>query len=385
MLQKCTSTKLVVVLAALTCWSLAETLPNHAERPHPAEDKCEFDSLLQNANSGKAFYNAQDDQYFSLSPCARVVQPWEGFRPRGVKVYWTGWASRRYFSLGFIDGELADEADRVPWDQVNLQEGLVYSRTALPSHVELLAESVDVAEALCTARGSFTMMELGSACGPQLGHAIALNQRFPRQLPLHLTAVEADSTKVQLLKVNLNDNGMDPNAVRILRAAVAVEDGQIEFTDGGGVGDYGTHVVSENQKFVLSNGDVRKDMTKTVPAVSLHTLLANCTVVDYMHFDIQGSEHDVIPSAIRLLNKCVRMVHVGIHSGETEKLLQTVFAKNNWKLRYLYSGSTANPDNPDGWGSSVYGRMHSQDGAASWYNTRFMNFPCTSFLGAPVS
>jgi len=295
-------------------------------------------------------------------------------------MYSTGWASRRYFSAGFIDGELQDAEDLVPWKKVSLSN-MVYTRTDLPKDAEMIAEISDAVEAVCTAKNIITAMELGSACGPQLGHLIAFNLRS-KKLPMKLVAVEGDNSKIDMLRQNLVDNGADLNDVTIYNAACHTRDGFVQFTSGGSNGDYGTHVIDVEDPHILSAGDsTRKNMTNTIPSVNVCRLMMQHEVIDYMHFDIQGSEHKVVPACMVEFNKRVRLVNIGIHSGPTEKMLIKLFHDNGWNQRYLYSGSTSNPANPSGISNSTFGTLGAQDGSGSWYNPRFEDYtPCTKFM-----
>jgi hypothetical protein len=67
-----------------------------------------------------------------------------------------------------------------------------------------------------------------------------------------------------------------------------------------------------------------------VDAYGLTDLMGDHKVVDFIHFDIQGAEADVIEASIADMDSRVRCVAIGTHSGEIEEKLRTMFGAHDW-------------------------------------------------------
>lgn len=82
-------------------------------------------------------------------------------------------------------------------------------------------------------------------------------------------------------------------------------------------------------------------------------------VVDFIHFDIQGAEADVIEAAIADMDARVRCIAVGTHSGEIEARLRALLPGHDW----LCVHDAVQKPRPNG----ILG-----DGNQVWANRRFL-------------
>jgi len=97
-------------------------------------------------------------------------------------------------------------------------------------------------------------------------------------------------------------------------------------------------------------------------------MLRDVDHVDMIDSDVQGAELRSIvdvPGVMDALNKKVRYIHFGTHSGSIEVGLLDVFRKNHWAIRVFYPqyGKVQTP----------YGSVTMNDGALSVVNLRFID------------
>ena len=92
---------------------------------------------------------------------------------------------------------------------------------------------------------------------------------------------------------------------------------------------------------------------------SLEEILRDKTIVDYIHFDIQGSEGDVIDSSVSIMNEKVRCIFIGTHSHEIEDQIKKTLSAQNWHL--AFDKTMSKREN---------GSL--QDGEQVWVNPRFL-------------
>ena len=76
---------------------------------------------------------------------------------------------------------------------------------------------------------------------------------------------------------------------------------------------------------------------RTVPAVSLATLLDETGPVDFLHSDIQGAEADVFPAQMEAMDRSVRVCCIGTHGTALQTKLLVAFAEHGWTVECSYS------------------------------------------------
>lgn len=178
-------------------------------------------------------------------------------------------------------------------------------RASLPPKNEHYLDWIAVLTAIDRARGTFRMIELGAGWGPWLVRgALAARQR-PDITGIELLGVEADPVHYGWMREHFRDNGLDPDAHRLLQGAVAGVSGAVSFpVIDNPDEDYGARIGATGR-------------TIAVRAYTLPELLAQLSgPVDFLHVDIQGAEYEVLPPAVAVLRAQVRLLMVGTHRSD---------------------------------------------------------------------
>jgi FkbM family methyltransferase len=245
--------------------------------------------------------------------------------------------------------------------------------TEYPGFTEEYFEWIDLLEAVTTARGRFTMIELGAGYGRWLVDAVAALRRV-NDIPYQLIGVEPEPTHFEWMNVHFQDNGVDMSRCQAIQAAVVDKDGWVWFFVGRSAEWYGQAIAPQpawrpdwfprwirrlGAKF-FNEGIVWGERVKTIKAVSLNTLLRPLDQVDLIDLDVQGAELIVLKAAPEQLNRKVRRVHIGTHGPEIEQGLRTLFRDLGWKNLNDY------PCNSES--STPWGTIKFQDGVQSWIN-----------------
>ncbi len=99
-----------------------------------------------------------------------------------------------------------------------------------------------------------------------------------------------------------------------------------------------------------------------VDVVPLSAVLADYDLIDLLDMDVQGAEADVIDSSIDLLNKRVKLIHIGTHSTDIEHRIRTTLADAGWTNVWDFplQSETQTP----------FGIVHFDDGVQTWKNLR---------------
>jgi FkbM family methyltransferase len=185
-----------------------------------------------------------------------------------------------------------------------------------------------VLRAVLEASGRMVAVELGAGWGPWVVSAAAAAARRGIR-DVRLVGVEGSAKHCEFMRQHFLDNGLDPDEHRLLHGVAAAEDGTVEFPDlDDPANDYGATVAAEDP--LLQR--VRSASTTAVRAYSLPTLLAPFELVDLIHFDIQGSEADVVRAGRAVLRAKVRRVVIGTHGRAVEQALLEELSSQGWVL-----------------------------------------------------
>jgi FkbM family methyltransferase len=247
-----------------------------------------------------------------------------------------------------------------------------------PGPSEDLLEWIDVLESVHESAGPYTMIELGAGWGRWLVNAATAVRQLDPGRGLVLVGVEAEPTHFRWLEQHLSDNGVDPRQHKLVRAAVAPEDGSVRFQRGDAAGWYGQAIERDDPAAKLS-GPVSRLIrwsrntaanraalgrnarrVRRTRAVSLATLLEPLEHVDLVDADIQGVEADAFEPAAALLAERVRRVHVGTHDRDNERRLRALFGRLGWDCRFDFPSGTAC--------ETEWGAVEFEDGVQSWLN-----------------
>ncbi|HET6576426.1 MAG TPA: FkbM family methyltransferase, partial [Fimbriiglobus sp.] len=199
-------------------------------------------------------------------------------------------------------------------------------------------------------------VELGAGWGPWLVVAAVAAARCGIR-DVRLVGVEGSAAHCGFMRQHFRDNGLDPDAHRLLHGVAAAEDGTVEFpVEPDPAADYGATVAAEDPLLQRVRG-----ATAAVRAYSLPTLLAPFDRVDLVHIDIQGSEADVVLAGRAVLREKVRRVVIGTHGRAIEQALLAELSAQGWLLE---------ADQACRYGPYGAGLALAVDGCQVWRNPR---------------
>lgn len=204
-----------------------------------------------------------------------------------------------------------------------VQEGIEYAALGL---------ALDYA----AGRDTFTVAEIGAGWGPWAStSAIAARRRFPN---VGIIALEADPRRFEMLRQHLEFNGLyradggseSHSSCRLVQAAIGVEDGVLYWPANTKPEDAGAAAVSDQ----TSSKDYRGVDIETVAvrALSFATAFEGVERVDFLHIDIQGAEHEVIPASLEVLTQKAKCMFIGTHSRKIEGDFIAQLADAGWRL-----------------------------------------------------
>ena len=246
-------------------------------------------------------------------------------------------------------------------------------QTAWPAPCEEYFEWIDLLEAVCAARGRFTMIELGAGFGRWTARgALAARSRGITRLALGLA--EAEPQHALWLRQHMADNGIGPEEYRLYEAAVGDRDGEVDFyvstPDVEGLW-YGQSVCGDNLNGLPQVGTYfGRPVVQTptgerlarTPQISLGAILADYDLIDFADLDLQGAEADAIASALEPLTAKVRRLHIGTHGAQIEARLRRLLGGAGWQCLRDYPCQSEN--------DTDYGRHLFNDGVQTWINPR---------------
>lgn len=195
----------------------------------------------------------------------------------------------------------------------------------------------------------FTMVELGAGWGPWISAAGVVCRRRKFQ-QINLVGVEADAGRCRLMQSHLSGNDLldAPNVkCRLFQGAAWTNDGTVYFPEIDPVKDHGA-AVSVTPTVKDYRGRPLEHIA--VPAYSLPTICDGLETIDYMHWDIQGSEATLAFSASEFLDNSVRYLYIGTHNLEIEGQLIRFFYEHDWEVlhyepwRFRFNGAAPSFD-----------------------------------------
>jgi FkbM family methyltransferase len=238
----------------------------------------------------------------------------------------------------------------------------------LPEFSEEYFEWIDLLAAVKTAKERFVMMELGAGYGRWLMRAAAAIKRY-NPIPFILIGVEGEPTHVEWMKLNFRNNGLDPDAHRVLHAAIGESSGMVYFPVGDSHG-WGQFIVDNDKtgpRKSRHSGIAYDDqfLTQLAPVrqLMIEDAAAGEPLIDIIDMDIQGAEAAVMAQAIDFCSERVRLIHIGTHSHPLEDHVRDIFRKAGWLLRFDFPNFSNTP--------TEYGTLVFNDGVQSWANPRF--------------
>jgi FkbM family methyltransferase len=197
-----------------------------------------------------------------------------------------------------------------------------------------VGEYASLLTAIENRRGSsFTAVELGAAWGPWISAIGIVCKRLGLE-QINLRGVEADHGKCEHLRQHFERNGLiDGKSVsfQAIEAAVWKEDTTVKFPVIDSLRDMGAAATDR-----VGATDYRGKEVEFVDiaALSLNSICRGLSIVDYMHWDIQGAEREIIRPAKSFLNERVRFLFIGTHSRVAEGEIISFFYENQWDVMF---------------------------------------------------
>ena len=265
-------------------------------------------------------YDAADIDRLTILSAPIAPPPREGFVTNFI-----GTSTRLHMLPGTerFDGQTIAELP-IPGDSLHA-ETIEYSALAL---------------ALSQRRNDqFQMIELGAGWAPWMAAAGVVARRLG-VADIRLLGIEADPTHFEFCKQHLADNGLRPDTDEphttfdgvdcvLMMGAVWWEDTELFFPDEPSPMDYG---LAAQQGDSASDYRGARLAQRRVQAFGLHRLIEERGVIDFIHFDIQGGEWEVITRSLDALTGSVRFMCIGTHSRKIEGDLLELLTTHGWSL-----------------------------------------------------
>ena len=190
-------------------------------------------------------------------------------------------------------------------------------------HAEAV-EFVGVLRAVEAGGGPFVGVELGAGWGSWAVTSGHVARRLGRT-PIKLYAVEGNDRKIANIRTHMADNGFDPDAHVQVSAVIGARDGFALFPITEATEGWGSSAI-------FTEEDADRDGYERVRSISLDTLLKDETLVDLVHFDVQGAEAEAVAAAIDMLTAKVRYLVIGTHGRAIEGRLIDTLQPRGWIL-----------------------------------------------------
>jgi FkbM family methyltransferase len=266
-----------------------------------------------------------------------------------------GWAEPG-FERSFYGSNIRD------WLYTGVSKGLTDRRHVHIEHPpvdEEYFEWIALLTAVENARGRFCFAELGAGWGRWMVSAAVVCRQ--KSLALSLIGVEPEPSHFEWLRMALQDNDINPDEHQLFLGAVGSREGEVLLA---GPDEprttYGNRAIGYEQLPAWEK--IEGFIFRPVPSVTLETLFAKHASIDLVDMDVQGTEAEIVASGIDVLNRKVRMIHIGTHSAEVEAELTTLFSTHGWLKGFAFPAQTKT--------RTPFGIVTFGDGAQTWVNPR---------------
>jgi FkbM family methyltransferase len=301
-------------------------------------------------------------------PVISHFRPFNGLVRPFTHVDFLGSVARHEFLAGFCNG--------------CSEPALVENR--YPEFDDEYFEWIDLLKAVASAKGSFTMIEVGAGFGRWSVCAALAIRQFDKNLPYRLIAVEAEPLTFQWMRSHFRDNDVDPDQHHLINAAVSDRPGSVQFYVGGPPNGpveykpgtwYGQALTKDYDASAKSKSDGTYHGFQALrhasgwrsiwaPTVDLRSVVhqSKSQHVDLIDIDIEGEELAAVSGAIRELDGKVKRLHIGTHTSEVEAGLRRLLSEHGWICEADYPLLTTS--------ETPWGPIRFQDGVQSWVNPR---------------
>ncbi|WP_181170182.1 FkbM family methyltransferase [Mesorhizobium sp. B2-4-16] len=270
------------------------------------------------------------------SPSPTPGEVFAGYSAKDIRVFDLFKNVRPESKPGFVTDFLGTRTRTTSlWNNARQFDGHVFG-LPVPHDLFEAIEWIGLLKAVVSAGSSFAMMELRAGWGPWLAAGAVACKHLGIE-DVHLLGVEADPGRFELMRQHFIDNGLDPEAHCLLRAAVGTEAGHARWpriSDAANSG--GGRPVRDK------DGEVNQDDADYIPhavhdyidveIVPLRDLLARRAVWDLIHIDVQGWEADLVAGSVEELGERAKWLVIGTHSRQLDGRLIATLHRAGWVL-----------------------------------------------------
>jgi FkbM family methyltransferase len=262
-----------------------------------------------------------NEETFSPFPC------FEGIIPQG---YWGNW-------LGVLTRANVWAFSKEVMDIYNQTRR---ERFEYPINDEHILDWYPLLQSVIRAKGKFTMAAIGCGWGRWLS-AGAFAAKY-LQKDYFLIGVEAEPEHFEWLQTHLNENKINADKYRLIRAAAADYCGNCWFYVGKSSSWYGQSMVHDTSVVAPLKESVKIGSTmpynnetiQRMTCVDLKDVVKNQDLINYIMLDIQGEEELFLTKSPEILQKHVKMVNIGTHSNAIETNLRKFFIELGWTCTF---------------------------------------------------
>jgi FkbM family methyltransferase len=238
------------------------------------------------------------------------------------------------FVVDFLGGRIRVSS---LWPSARIYDGQLQGPPVPADYQAEAVEWIGLLKSVKTAGTQYVAMELGAGFG-QWSVAGGLAGRRRGIADIRLCAVEADPQHFRSLRQNFVDNGFDPDSHTLIEAAVGIAAGEARWPAlDDSSGDWGARPIIADG----GQGQPAQDhrgmtfaATIAVKIVPIGELIRREPRWDLVHIDVQGTEFDLVRSALDELNQRVHWLVMGTHSRKIEGELIELLAGAGWLLEH---------------------------------------------------
>lgn len=210
----------------------------------------------------------------------------------------------------------------------------------------------------------FTMIELGCGWGCWMNNTGVVAKRMGKDVKL--IGIEGDEGHVGFALESLDANGFSPSEYEVIRGIAGPRPGTALFPKQDRAGmHWGLEPVFNATRRMVKEAK-RSGTHEILPVYDLNRIMADHSVIDLLHIDIQGGEVDMVAGCIETLNRRCAAMLIGTHSRKLEGQLCEILFRHGWALDIERTAIITLTD-----GEPVV----TVDGVQGWRNPRFTANP----------
>lgn len=241
-------------------------------------------------------------------------------------------------------------------------------------HHEDYFEYVDLLESISRCEGRYQMAEIGAGYGRwMLNAAHAIRRCCSTNISSYfLLGFEADVSRSGMLRSLMAKNDISNyDVVQKIVTAPSPDRGLgetlpfvVHNTD---ASRFGGAIIDDSRDIRSGRRQISNEpwmRVENLPTCRLSDEAARYGIFDFVNFDIQNAEIEVIPDAIDYLSGYVKLAHVGTHSVLAGEIVSEIFLRANWLARWQFPWKAE--------AATPFGTVQFRDGIQSFENPKFM-------------